>query len=102
MGVMYPPVGHYRTLTWAQKRDRRDAASDLLPQIQWLRGDVRLTSWEEGFLASIARRLQETHGTVSLSPKQWAIIHKLLRLLDEDPPEDQDQDEEQDEDAYAA
>jgi len=87
MGMTYPPVGHYQTLSWSQKRERRDVGSDLLEQVQWLRGDPRLSSWEEGFLASIARMLQETHGTVSISPKQWNIIRQINVLVETDPLE---------------
>lgn len=89
-GHTYPPMGSYWELTPAEQDTRLDVAMDLLNALQFWRGDPRLNSWEEGFMASLVQLLQNTHGRAKLSTKQWDKIHMILdKLADDDEAEEE-------------
>ena len=88
---LYPPARRWRELTEAEKATRLDIAADLLPVLQWHRGDPRLTHWEEGFLTGMVRVLQTYHGKAKVSPKQWDKIRLILDKLDAAPAEETEQ-----------
>ena len=70
----YPPTGQFRTLTRAQQAERLDVTEDLLANVQWWRGDPRLSAWQEGFLASMAHRLSISEGGI---PARFVAGHFL-------------------------
>jgi len=86
MGRVYPPTKRWRELTAQEKGVRLDIASDLLPILQWNRGDPRLTHWEEGFLTGMVRVLQTYQGKAKVSPKQWDKIRLILDKVDQPAP----------------
>ena len=77
---------------------RRGTAADLAAMIRTLRGDPRLTAWEEGFFANVEGILRQTGGRVQLTQKQWNriwIIHDRLETAAteaeaDEPDEDND------------
>ena len=86
MERVYPPTKRWRELTTQEKGVRLDIASDLLPILQWNRGDPRLTHWEEGFLTGMVRVLQTYQGKAKVSPKQWDKIRLILDKVDQPAP----------------
>jgi hypothetical protein len=76
---------HWRDLTPAQLAARLETTEDLRNQLDWYRGDPRLTAWEEAFLTGIVRMLQTYHGTVEPTRKQWAVIRTLQEKLEAAP-----------------
>jgi hypothetical protein len=38
----------------------------------------KLNDWEKGFYEDMAARYQEWGARISLSPKQWAVIERML------------------------
>jgi hypothetical protein len=86
-GNAYPPVKRWRELTRQEQRERMELSADLLPILQWNRGDPRLTAWEEAFLAGMVRHIETFHGAAKISPKQWDKIRMILAKLDAEPAE---------------
>jgi hypothetical protein len=86
-GTAYPPTGRWRELTRPEQRERMELSADLLPLLQWHRGDPRLTAWEEGFLTCMVRHIQTFHGAAKISPKQWDKIRQILDKLYAEPSE---------------
>jgi hypothetical protein len=86
-GTKYPPTKRWLDLTRPEQRERMELSADLLPVLQWNRGDPRLTAWEEGFLAGVVRHIQTFHGAAKISVKQWDKIRLILKKLDAEPAE---------------
>ena len=86
-GSLYPPTKRWRELTRQEQRERTETSADLLPILQWNRGDPRLTRWEEDFVTGMVRHIQTFHGAAKISPKQWDHIRLILDKLEEDPAE---------------
>jgi hypothetical protein len=86
-GTAYPPTKRWRELTRPEQRERMELSADLLIQLQWHRGDPRLTHWEEGFLTGMVRHIEAFHGAAKISGKQWDKIRAILEKLDADPAE---------------
>jgi hypothetical protein len=86
-GNAYPSAKRWRELTRLEQRERMELSADLLPILQWHRGDPRLTAWEEGFLTGIVRHIETFHGAAKISPKQWDKIRMILEKLDAEPAE---------------
>jgi hypothetical protein len=86
-GNAYPPTRRWRELTREEQRERMELSADLLPILQWNRGDPRLTAWEEAFLAGMVRHIVTFHGAAKISPKQWDKIRMILEKLDAEPAE---------------
>lgn len=63
-------------------------ACDLFQTIRDWRGDPRLNSWQEGFLASISQRLHG--GMTRLSPKEIAKIREIQDVIEREVKEDAD------------
>lgn len=57
MAKIYPPTDQFRFLSPDEQAVRLDAAEDMLALMQFWRGDPRLSSWQEGFLAEMVRRI---------------------------------------------
>jgi hypothetical protein len=89
-GRSYPPTTRFRDLTRQEQRDRMELSADLLPILQWHRGDPRLTPWEEEFLTGMVRHVQTYHGAAKISPKQWDKIWAILDKLAEEPTDAKD------------
>jgi Spy/CpxP family protein refolding chaperone len=64
-----------------------ETSADLLPVLEWNRGDPRLTAWEEGFLVSMVQQIRAFHGAAKISRKQWDKIHAIMEKV-EQPPEE--------------
>ena len=86
-GSLCPPTKRWRELTRQEQRERTETSADLLPILQWNRGDPRLTRWEEDFLTGMVRHIQTFRGAAKISPKQWDHIRLILDKLGEDPAE---------------
>jgi hypothetical protein len=82
-GSLYPPTTRWRELTRQEQRERTETSADLLPILQWNRGDPRLTRWKEDFLTGMVRHIQTFRGAA----KQWDHIRLILDKLEEDPAE---------------
>jgi len=54
--------------------ERRHVGERVAAILRLARGDPRLSSWEEGFLASIADILRRTGAAPSLSDKQLVVL----------------------------
>jgi len=48
-----------------------ELSADLLPILQWNRGDPRLIAWEEAFLAGMVRHIETLHGD---GGRQFALL----------------------------
>jgi hypothetical protein len=83
----YPSTKRWQELTRPEQRERMELSADLLPILQWNRGDPRLTAWEEGFLAGMVRHIETFHGAAKISVKQWDKIRLILEKLEEEPAE---------------
>jgi hypothetical protein len=92
-GNAYPPAMPWRELTRQEQRERMELSADLLPILQWNRGDPRLTAWEEAFLVGMVRHIETFHGAAKISPKQWAMIRLILEKLDAEPVETEEETE---------
>ena len=99
-GPLLQPAGKFWQLAPHHREMRRETAADLAAMIRTLRGDPRLTAWEEGFFANIEGILRQTGGRVQLTQKQWNriwIIHDRLEAVttemegeEDEPDEDND------------
>jgi len=67
----YPSTAFFRDLDPAERELRLEVSDDLADHLRWIRGDPRLTAWEESFLAGIATLIRETEGRCRLTQKQW-------------------------------
>jgi hypothetical protein len=83
----YPPVKRFRELTRQEQQERMELSADLLPVLQFWRGDPRLNPWEEGFLTGMVRHIQTFHGAAKITPKQWDKIRAILDKLMVEPEE---------------
>jgi hypothetical protein len=92
-GSLYPPTKRWRELTRQEQRERMETSADLLPILQWNRGDPRLTRWEEDFLTGMVQHIRTFHGAAKISPKQWDQIRLILDKVAEDPGEDPEPEE---------
>ena len=92
-GNAYPPAKRWQELTRPEQRERMELSADLLPILQWNRGDPRLTAWEESFLAGMVRHIETFHGAAKISPKQWDKIRTILAKLDAEPAETEEETE---------
>ena len=101
-GRAYPPTNRWRELTRQEQRERMELSADLLPILQWNRGDPRLTAWEEAFLAGMVRHIETYHGAAKISPKQWDTIRQILDKLDTEPDETEEETEVSEDDLLAA
>jgi hypothetical protein len=88
MNRPYPPSEPFHQLSREDQRARLDASWDISFMINWLRGDPRLTWWEEAFLTSMKDRLRLTRGQMAISPKQWDKLWQIMEKVEEDPTED--------------
>ena len=86
--TQYPTTVQYRDLPPKAKLLRLEVANDLLRQFQYWRGDPRLNAWQEGFLASMVRRLRETHGKCRISEKEWVKIREIQVAMEADLPDE--------------
>ena len=84
----YPTTAMYWDLPPKEKLLRLEVANDLLRQFQHWRGDARLNSWQEGFLASLVRRLRDTQGKCRISEKEWVKIREIQIAMEADLPEE--------------
>jgi hypothetical protein len=55
-GNAYPPAKRWRELTRQEQLERMELSADLLPILQWNRGDPRLTAWERWAPRRASRR----------------------------------------------
>jgi hypothetical protein len=69
MAKIYPPTDQFRFLSPDEQAARLDAAEDMLALMQFWRGDPRLSSWQEGFLAEMVRRIDLSKGKYKVSPE---------------------------------
>ena len=92
-GRAYPPTNRWRELTRQEQRERMELSADLLPILQWNRGDPRLTALEEAFLAGMVRHIETFHGAAKISPKQWDTIRQILDKRDTEPDETEEETE---------
>jgi hypothetical protein len=92
-GTRYLPVKRFRELTRQEQQERMELSADLLPVLQFWRGDPRLNHWEESFLTGMVRHLQNFHGAAKIAPKQWDKIQEILAKVTVEPAE-QDESEE--------
>ena len=65
------PAGNYWSLTEPHQEMREVMNRDLADMIRSLRGDPRLSAWEEGFLANVEALLRNSHFHIGLTRKQW-------------------------------
>jgi hypothetical protein len=92
-GNSYPPVKRFRELTRQEQRERMELSADLLPILQFWRGDPRLNHWEEGFLTGMVRHIQTFHGAAKITPKQWDKIRAILDKVMAEPAEPEESEE---------
>jgi hypothetical protein len=83
----YPPTGRFYTLTPVEQAERLDTAEDVLANVDWWRGDLRLNWWQEGFLANLSGRLRISRGRYKMSEKEWNKYREIQELMLRDPPE---------------
>ena len=83
-----PTTEMYRDLPPKAKLLRLEVANDLLRQFEYWRGDARLNSWQEGFLASMVRRLRESQGKCRISEKQWVKIREIQIAMEAELPDE--------------
>jgi hypothetical protein len=62
----------------------------LAEQVRDMRGDPRLTAWEEGFLSSIQLKLATYGAKALLTEKQVAVLEKLRAKVAAEPVADED------------
>jgi hypothetical protein len=89
----YPPVKRFRELTRQEQQERMELSADLLPVLQFWRGDPRLNPWEEGFLTGMVRHIQTFHGAAKITPKQWDKIRAILDKVAVEPVEPEETEE---------
>lgn len=81
---------------------RRQYAGDEAPllaeRVQEVRGDARLTAWEENFLASIAERLRSYGERTAISQKQAATLAGIQQRLAAPPANENADNDEQESD----
>ena len=98
-GPLLQPAGKFWQLAPRHQEMRRETAADLAAMIRALRGDPRLTYWEEGFFANVEGILRQTGGRVQLTRKQWEKAWQIrdrletvtIKAEDEEPDEAGDQ-----------
>ena len=93
MAKIYPPTDQFRFLSPDEQAARLDAAEDMLALMQFWRGDPRRSSWQEGFLAEMVRRIDLSKGKYKVSPKEWDKFWEIRDLMVADPSGTDDEDD---------
>ena len=93
MAKIYPPTDQFRFLSPDEQAARLDAAEDMLALMQFWRGDPRLSSWQEGFLAEMVRRIDLSKSKYKVRPKEWDKFWEIRDLMVVDPSETDDEDD---------
>ena len=86
-GQLLQPAGKFRELAPHHREMRQETAAYLAAMIRELRGDPRLSAWEEGFFASVEGVIRQTGGRVQLSRKQWEKAWQIRDRLENAAPE---------------
>ena len=76
----YPPLGRFRELSQEEREARLETSQELAELIRWIRGDVRLSAWDEQFLAGMAHVLSKYEGRARISRKQWDQLWRIFAL----------------------
>ena len=89
----YPSTAFFRDLDPVERELRLEVSDDLADHLRWIRGDPRLSAWEESFLAGIATLIRQTEGRCRLTEKQWDKFWQIsakVAAADDDDADDAD------------